>query len=44
MCCKLDTGELRKEIIGMVVKHASMITSEEEDTLWKTNALGEALL
>ena len=33
--------ELRKEGVGAVVKHAPIVTADEEDTLWKTNVIGE---
>ena len=33
--------ELRKEGIGTVVKHAPVVTGEEEDALWKSNVLND---
>ena len=32
--------QLRNDRIGAEVKHASIVTSEEEDTLWQSGVLG----
>ena len=33
--------QLRKEGVGTVVKHAAVVTAEEEDALWKSDVIGE---
>ncbi len=33
--------ELREKGIGAVVKHASIVSADEEDALWSTNVIGD---
>ena len=32
--------KLREEGVGAVVKHAAIVTEDEEDTLWKSGVIG----
>ena len=32
--------KLREEGVGVVVKHAAVVTEDEEDTLWKSGVIG----
>ena len=35
--------ELRQEGVGTVVKHAAVVTSDEEDMLWQSKVIGKHL-
>ena len=33
--------EVRKDVVGAVVKHAAVVTASKEDVLWNSNIVGD---